>query len=341
MAGPSIKKMNWSREEVVEKKMDSLGIKWEWRVGLSANKIDVEASQQNNARYDAAIIEKAASDYQAHMTNGSSFPGIVVFLAKWLILAGNHRFKAAVANGQATIDCYVITSAEECAIQRFIVWDNARHPPITLSLEEKKAHCVDLHMTCKLPLRDVVMEVLGSTSYLDSVKDMVNEAKVRYDLQVTGISVHKIEEVAVASPGALRWLFPLAPSKEGGLRNVKLLVESFKVIRDFGLSGNQTKEMVDSIREQGDERGQMGALILFKETLKAKVELEKTPVSPDCTKLRRAVTGMYLLLCCDQTFNSFKDFPITDDEERKTLVGKFRDIRRALSKLEGSYRKEK
>ena len=122
---------------------------------------------------------------------------------------------------------------------------------------------------------------------------------------------------------------------------MKLLVESFKVIRDFGLSGNQTKEMVDSIREQGDERSQMGALILFKETLKAKVELEKTPVSPDCTKLRRAVTGMYLLLCCDQTFNSFKDFPITDDEERKTLVGKFRDIRRALSKLEGSYRKEK
>jgi ParB-like chromosome segregation protein Spo0J len=94
--------------------------KFEYRIALELNNINIPASLANQARIDEPLIDDMVEDYVVAMDGGDQFPAIVVFQRlkqkDYVIIDGNHRVAAAARLGHASIDAYVVDSEDASEI---------------------------------------------------------------------------------------------------------------------------------------------------------------------------------------------------------------------------------
>ena len=91
-----------------------------WKIGpLVLNAVDVKLSLENRARKEP-IKEEVVDDYALAMARGEPFPMIVVLLlasGKYMILSGNHRFKAMLKNSVKECQAYIIDgTGKDCEL---------------------------------------------------------------------------------------------------------------------------------------------------------------------------------------------------------------------------------
>jgi hypothetical protein len=331
-------KVQWTEDKISAQQMKVLDMKFKYVTGFHTRDIDVEASKRNNARQEAPLNELAVNSYMGYMNAGNLFAGIVVYLPLKIVLSGNHRLTAAMLLDQVTIDCHVVTEASPEAIQDFIAWANAKETrvPLTESDLINKAAEMVIRETDPKSIMEATMYMFGTAAFRDKVADRHRELAVRRDLLKADVAPAAVDKVVAANPTVLKVLYPLSPTKMGGVRSEKLLVEAFSAIKKHELNQTRAEEMIKAARENTkDEREQIRAIGDYVENLKARKEKKNVPaVRPECIEFRKAVGFMYSVLCSKEN-PTFRQFHVPQADQ-KELIEKLRAIKRAINSLERS-----
>ena len=150
--------MGWYKDQKVEQLMASLGIKYDYRVGIPISKLE-KTSARDNARFGESIDPDFVEMYTYAMKQGTRFPAPVLS-PRLKVLAGNQRIAAAQKAGQEAIDAYIVTEATPEAVEEFARRDNIDHGK-NLSEDQKIESCVGLHRHHGLSLKDLNNRFFG------------------------------------------------------------------------------------------------------------------------------------------------------------------------------------
>lgn len=132
------------KDEAVEAWLTELEIAWQYVDELDLGNVDTKASLRNQARLEA-INDETLERYTEDMRRGDVFPPILVRArpnGTYVVLGGNHRYKAAVA-AKAALSAYIVECSDETAL-RLSYEDNRRHglPPSEAERVRQAQHLV-------------------------------------------------------------------------------------------------------------------------------------------------------------------------------------------------------
>ena len=126
----------------VEDYLDSKGVTWTFRKGVSVEEFDQDKSLHNQARFEP-INEERVVQYADAMRRGDKFPPVIAHGSRKLITAdGNHRLMAAVKT-RKTLDVYDITGTPSQLLVQISYEANTKHG-LPTSVEERLAQALHL-----------------------------------------------------------------------------------------------------------------------------------------------------------------------------------------------------
>lgn len=103
----------WIKDLKAEHGMHTLGIKWEIQQDVPVVDIDMEMSQEHQARIDKKVDESRIIQIAEAIANGVVLPMPIlqrmVHKKRWHIWSGNHRTAGADLFGLKAIDAYVVS----------------------------------------------------------------------------------------------------------------------------------------------------------------------------------------------------------------------------------------
>lgn len=144
-----------ARRTETEQWLDSHHVQWTFHPDLELDRIDTAKSRANQARVDAPIIEEVRDRYTADWARGDTFPAVIAHQPtarsrKVILLGGNHRHEAALANNATTIAAYIVMCDPNLA-QVIAYADNAHHgyPPSTKERVRQAVHLIGLGWTAE------------------------------------------------------------------------------------------------------------------------------------------------------------------------------------------------
>lgn len=217
--------------------------------------IDPRASLQNQARFDALDEDHVIVVAEA-MSAGTPIPPIVVVKlstrARYKVLDGNHRWRAAELIDRATLPAYVITQAlTETQERLLIATANTRHPkPNTMSE--------------RLSFAAWLIEHRG-TSQIDAARMVgVPVGKVRSHMALlrAGRRIRQIVGVNAAQK-----LGHGAQTRLDALRSDEVLSTAASIALDAKLSQVEINDLVTRLNKLRSERSQMEMLVAVREEL--------------------------------------------------------------------------
>lgn len=119
------------RRQEIEDWLDSKKVPWDYVPDVPLDTIDLEKSQQNQARVYTKLDSGRVNTYAEAIERGDVFPAVVLNrpTAKGALIAvdANHRLAAYVKAGRETIPAYVITKAAPKAVVALTFEANVKH----------------------------------------------------------------------------------------------------------------------------------------------------------------------------------------------------------------------
>ena len=281
--------MQWIKDPVAEKQLADLGAEWTYSKGVLISSLKVAASLKNNARIGKAINDDTVLAYAYQLEEGAPFPAIVT-TPQGQILAGNHRVAAAILAGNGgiqgkSIDCYVITNGTKGMYDQFTRTDNTRHGE-KLTEEQMIQHCIHLHMNYKTPLTELNRKWFGKNSRTyTKLQNAWYAHKVSQILNEEAIDADKL------SPGAKAKLYMLAPSKGGGIQNLKLLKKMAKTAIRGRYTDTEVSELTKVVKKSPDEKSGIDAIKAY-DAARTKPQSQRAAANPVRSRFLSGVSGL-------------------------------------------------
>jgi ParB family chromosome partitioning protein len=237
----------WTQDTYAESKLKEFGASFTVK-DISMSSVNWAESSKNHARADKPIVEDMVEDYALAMESGDAFPMIVLMLIPgrkdYIVISGNHRFKATELLGEKTIKAYVATSDDPAALDVLPRIFNRGHglrqnkdEAIRNAIWSINAH----HMTIQR-----AAELFGIKT--DSISRQIKIETSRAVLASGGVKEHRINNSAIYKLSSV------------ALDNVMIALG--RIVADAGLSVDQTDDMVKDVRkvENKSEPQQMAAV---------------------------------------------------------------------------------
>lgn len=142
-----------TRDEKTEAWLKDRNVTFTYESDFPLNQIDMEASLRNQARVTVEPLStEFVTSYAQAMTNGSTFPPIVVWKSgknSWTVIDGNHRVAAAIQLGWTELPAYVVETLDSKTITLLTYEANAKHGIPTTPGErlQQAMHLIDAGVT--------------------------------------------------------------------------------------------------------------------------------------------------------------------------------------------------
>ena len=316
----------WTKDPVAEKNLTTLGAKFEYREAVEISKLKVEESKKNNARFNNPIDEEKVQQYAAAMADNVPFLALVI-TPNGFILAGNNRLAAAIQNNDKTVAAYVVLNGTPQMYDQFTRTDNRRHG-LSLTEDETIQQCIHLHEKFKTPLTTLNRDFFGPVNRTYAKMTTAWEAhQAAKQLNSEGIDASRLNTSVLAA------LHTLAPTQDGGLRNIKILKAVATAAIKLYL---KVEEIIEVLRKVKDCSTEKEALAKVDECA---AEFSKRRTHPEAaarTTMLSNLTRMenYLLTGNGgHKFENLKQAQITDPTQTKTVSAQIAKIINLLRQL--------
>jgi hypothetical protein len=321
----------WTQDTYAESKLKEFGATYTVK-DIPVSSINWKESSKNHARADKPITDELVEDYALAMESGDIFPMIVVMLIpgskEYIVLSGNHRFKAADLKGEKTIKAYVISSDEASALDVLPRIFNRGHglrqtkdEAIRNAIWTINAHSMTIQRAA---------ELFGLKP--DAIAKQIKIEHTRAILESGGVKAHRIPNTAIHRLSAV------------ALDNVMIALG--RIVSDAGLSVEQTNDMVLDVRkvENKSEPQQMAAVAEWEnrfltrrisqssvEDVAEEIEVKKTrsvrvKFITILTTMERMVAGKKRL----------SNLGIESKDEKQIIQSRLNDLSKKLNSLSGS-----
>lgn len=321
----------WTNDAYAESKLDEFGAKYTVK-DIPLTSVNWKESSKNHARADKPITEDLVEDYALAMESGDIFPMIVVMLIpgskEYIVLSGNHRFKAAELRGEKTIKAYVATSDDPSALDVLPRIFNRGHG-LRQSKDEAVRNAIWTINAHAMTIQRAA-ELFGIRP--DAIAKQIRIEHTRATLESGGVKAHKISSTAIHRLSAIR------------IDNVMIAVG--RIVADAGLSSEQAGDIVMDIRkvENKSEPQQMALVaewenrFLTKRLSQTSVESAVDEVSIKRTRTIRvkfvtALTTMERLVAGKKRMSQFG---IENKDDKRTIQSRLNDLSKKLNSLSNS-----
>ena len=300
-----------------ERWLTDLEVEWTLVDPLDLARVDARASLRNQAR-DVPIDDETVERYADDMRGGDVFPPIIVREknAGYVVLSGNHRWKATVA-AKATIAAYVVRCDDETAL-RISYEDNRRHGRgLDLTERVRQAqHLVALGYTQAAAAR-----VVGIT------QSRLSRATLAAEFETRCIAVG-------AAPGAL------AETVKSRLMNVRadpVFAETVRLVADAALPADDVYRIVSAVNAARSEAAALELVATERLNAGGRIERRKTGANvarsgeTPRTKLLRVLTELQLIQPGPVASTTLPD-------QRRDLFGRLRKAAEHLAAIDKALR---
>lgn len=180
-----------ARDLATERWLDSHHATWTFEADLPIEKIDTAKSRANQARVDKPIIDDVLERYVHDWARGDIFPAVIAHrpstaARKYVLLGGNHRHAAALANDATTIHAYVVECIPSLAMA-LAYSDNAHHghPPTIPERVRQAVHLIGLGWTAQ----NAAAAVGVSDASVSIARKATEGSKRAKDLKIPGFDL--------------------------------------------------------------------------------------------------------------------------------------------------------
>lgn len=323
---------NWFPAVATEHIMAESNLTSSFVKNIPMSQIDRDMSQRINARPYNGLNEDMARRYTGFMELGRPFVAIVLQKlpnGKYRILAGVHRFEAALRTGATVIDAHVVTAGTAVDIDNFVRSDNSQNAldSEALSEDQQLEQAIYMHTVNGLPLSDAVIRLFGTTDLVPKAKAMIRQQHIANKLKEGGANAAKVCKVLAESPEVLTKLYPLMTEDDSrnptkASVNMQPLCEAFNAAVDNGLTDSQVEVMVKDVKSATTERTKLAAVEL--QVSKIKEDRIKPPINSDGKSFKMGLSMIYRTLCNrpkGKEITSFGDFEISTEKDVRELLG--------------------
>lgn len=326
-----MQQQQWAKDTFAESRLKEFGAQWTEK-DIPLTSVNWKESSKNHARADKPIVDDLVEDYALAMEVGDIFPMPVVMLMpgtkEYIILSGNHRYKAAELKGEKTIKVYIVTTDDKAALDVLPRIFNRGHglrqtkdEAIRNAIWTINAHAMTIQRAA---------ELFGLRP--DAIAKQIKIEHTRATLEAGGVKAHKLTSTAVHRLSAVR------------IDNV--MVALGRIAADAGLSGDQVADMVMDIRrnENKSEPQQMAVVaewenrFLTKRMANASVDEAVEEVSA-----RKARTTRTKFITCLTTMERMvagkkriSQLGIEEKDDKRTIQSRLADLAKKLNHLSGS-----
>jgi len=195
-------KLKWCADLKAESDYRAMAIPFSMQT-IRFSQIDLKESSFNGARLGDTIIDDLVDDYAQGMTNGDTFPSVVVYEAKggkFIIISGNQRsnaIKKLIANGELpkdpTMEVYVLDTADQMLLEAVARSANVSHGS-RATAAERMAHAV--YMVTKFGMKPADAALLYMVS-CSNINSNIRAERVRRDLGKQNIDVSALPNSAI------------------------------------------------------------------------------------------------------------------------------------------------
>lgn len=259
---PFVPDRGWqSSDPGAEAVMAKLGVRWELHT-IPLNLIDFETSFKNNAR-PIALDPNTVEDYRCTMERGDDFPPIVVYRTprgEYVTMGGNHRIEAARLAGRATVAAYVVQVTDvglRDLLTQTLNVPVGQRPAHDDFVAQAVAHMQEYNTTPKL-----AAERYGITE--NSIRKAIRERTQAHRFRAAGISNEGLRKKAI------EYLCRID--------NDPAFVQAHGLIKEAKLPDDKIEELVNAIREQRTEGGQLAVIQQFAERDDIRLRLQEVAV---------------------------------------------------------------
>lgn len=321
----------WTNDQYAEIKLKEFGAQYTVK-DIPLSSVNWKESSKNHARADKPITEDLVEDYALAMESGDTFPMIVVMLIpgtkEYIVLSGNHRFKATELIGSKTIKAYVASSDDASALDVLPRIFNRGHG-LRQSKDEAIKNAIWTINAHNMTIQRAA-ELFGLRP--DAIARQVRIEHTRAVLEAGGVKAHRINNTSINRLSAI------------SLDNV--MIAAGRIVADAGLSVDQTEDIVKDIRkvENRSEAHQMGVVaewekrFLTKSIAKASVEEAVQEVATRRTRTLRVrfVTALTTLERLVAGKKRLIQLGIEDKDDKTTIQSRLHDLSKKLNSLSGS-----
>jgi hypothetical protein len=246
--------IGWRRDPDTEAYLAKLGISFQFRERVPISRLDLQASQSNNARFGAAVKQDTVTEYAYHMLDGAEFPAIVI-TESYFVLAGIQRTSAAIEAGRKEVDVYVIDAATPKIKQDMFIRGHNNLHGLKNTVEERIRHAVSLHLENPRlnPLKTLCDQYFGDNDKL--YQAAVNECQaeqVRRLLGRLGVDPTKYVQSVLVHLYQLR-------------NNERVMKSTARAIADSRLASDQAYELIRGVQSEPDEKAKIAYARKFAE----------------------------------------------------------------------------
>ena len=346
---------NWKQDPEIERRLEELGMKWEFKRNVHMSRIDREQSRENNARFGEAINQDACLEYAGFMEDGAIFPAPVIIPAElydkglkkgsYIVLAGNNRLVAVEIIDGTSIDAYIVTEATNDSIEMFVRSDNM-DGKWTLSDDEKMQNIIDLHEKQGYKLIDLCRKFFGKRADAVYRRALVilRERSVRKELLAAGFDTKHLDK-RDDRESVYDELHKLA-SISSKMGNVKVLRSAALATHDGKLALGQVKNMVKEVKRKKTEKDQLEVITAVNKENSKRIPKATRGTGPGVlaksfSTTCRQVTALHTSLTKGNhgnVYTDFSQFGDPDEEKINKFLVKLLDIQAVFKNLKKGHK---
>lgn len=240
------------RRPDIEKELDEkFHVGWTYHEGISTDQFDIEASKDNQARFEA-INQATVEQYVEAVQRGDLFPAVIAYRkrkgGKLIIIDGNHRLVAHAEAGEA-IDCYEVEHGTRPTQITFMTYAlNAKHGRGT-SEDERVEHALYL-----IDNNTTIPDAAAAMNLAERVvRRAANRKKAEARATEVGVDVREWEALGQSARSRL-----LNISTDEGLK------DAVHLCYVAGLKADEVFELASQVNETGRSATKQRALIKAK-----------------------------------------------------------------------------
>jgi ParB-like nuclease family protein len=321
----------WTNDTYAESKLKEFGADYTVK-DIPMSSVNWNESSKNHARADKPINDDLVEDYALAMESGDIFPMPVVMLIPgkkdYIVLSGNHRYKAAELKGEKTIKVYVATSDDPAALDVLPRIFNRGH-----GLRQTKDEAIR-NAIWTINAHNMTIQRAAELFALrpDAIAKQIKVEHTRAILESGGVKAHKIGNTAIHRLSAI------------SLDSV--MIAAGRIVADAGLSLEQTADIVMDMRkvDNKSEAQQMAKVaewenrFLTKRIANSSVEeaVEEVEVKRSRTIRTKFITVLTTMERLVAGKKRLAQLGIEDKDDKQKIQSRLHDLSKKLNSLSGS-----
>lgn len=302
------------RDPRTEAWLQDEGVPFDYVAELALALIDEARSLGNQARYQA-IDESLVKDYETLMGAGTKFPPIVVYVSgnKYVIIDGNHRYRANKNKARVAIDAYIVRVSDQFIIERLTRSANQTNGK-RATAEEALQSALHLIETYGKPVTEVADAFgippsrLGNLARTRATRDRLR---------------------AMQEPKAADRLLDSHANTMASIDNDRVLKEAALAVTE---GGSTLTQIADLVRDIGAARTEMDQLIVVKkftessDYVQRKAETRNGRSHSSASPPRQRITaGLGALISACKKYRTREQLGLTDDAELTRVRAQFEE----------------